>query len=312
MEMRKIIKFGKSSYVITLPQKWVEENKLDKGDPVHISEKEDSLIISLNNSLKHKNAVIKIDDKPLKLINKELISYYLKNYNEIFLEGNNILERLDELKVFKEKLSSVEFTHIGRDRIVLRDLTAPANLSLRKLTSEIIEMVKVLLDNLVHDDKKKVFRMVSELDVNINKLSFLAFKAINYNLCHWEKPNEMKNAIHSWRIISALETCGDIIKRISRYIKNESYDGKNDVSITVNQLKQYFDFVTNLLDKNVNIDQNLNLYLDKKQSILREIEDLKGKIQDNLNLSLVISQLFKDIVGQLDQILLSIIDIRLE
>jgi antitoxin component of MazEF toxin-antitoxin module len=52
MEPRKIIKFGNSSYVVTLPYTWIKQNNLEKGYSINVKKKKDSLVISLDRSKK--------------------------------------------------------------------------------------------------------------------------------------------------------------------------------------------------------------------------------------------------------------------
>ena len=83
MEPRKIIQFGNSSYVVTLPQEWIKKNKLEKGQYVNLSENNNYIILATQPLEEEKKAEINLDDKPLKVFNRELISYYLKNYKYI-------------------------------------------------------------------------------------------------------------------------------------------------------------------------------------------------------------------------------------
>ena len=314
VENRKIIKFGASSYVVTIPYDWMRKNGLDKGDELNLSKGESSLIFSVKKDLVEKRAVININKKPLKLFNRELISYYLKNYKYIDIVGDEVLDRIDQIKVFQEKLSSVEITEINENKIVLKDLTSPNELNFNNLLNEIVEMCKMLFSQIVKDDdsskigQKHFF--ISQLDSNINKLTFLAYKSINYNLDTILDPEKLKNSIHYWRIISALEHIGDIIKRIARYMRNAQSEQIHYINNVFRQVENYFEFVTTLLNPKVKLENNLVLSLDKKQSLLREVESLKSDLKSDLNLYLVISQLFKDIIGQLDQITLSITDLN--
>jgi len=314
MEPRKIIKFGNSSYVITLPFSWLKENNLGKGDSINLSQNKNSILLTKNVKIEEKRAKINIDDKVLKLFNRELISYYLKNFKYIKIEGKNIIERVEEIRVLKNKLSSLEIVEINTNSITLKDLSNPNDLEITSIINEIVEMEKMLFQELLKEDKSKVHFLISNLDKNINKLSFLGYKAINYNLDTWKNSEEIKNEIYYWRIISSFETVGDIIKRIARYLKNTSSEENHHLNNNLEEFKKYFEFVTNLLSINtkVSLDNNLKLYLDKKQSLLREIEALRENFKNNLNLYLVISQLLKDILGKLDDVILSIIDINCE
>lgn len=310
MEPRKVIKFGNSSYVVTLPFEWVKSNNLDKSNSVYVTENKDCLILSLNKENKAKHAEINIDDMPLKLFNRKLISYYLKNFKYIKISGENVIEKLEEIRVLKEKLSSIEIVEINQNYVMLKDLTSPNELNISKIITEIVDMEKILFEELSNETKKNKSYFISSLDVNINKLSFLAYKAINYNLDVWQNPDYVRDAIHYHRIVSSFESIGDILKRIARYLKDIDKEHTHHISMQINALKEYFLFITNFLQQDINIENNLKLHLDKKQSALREIENMRVKFNEDINLYLVISQLLKDILGQLDTVLISVIDIN--
>ena len=48
MDTRRIISFGTSSYVVSVPKNWVRENNLKKGDLIHVEDRKDELILSPN------------------------------------------------------------------------------------------------------------------------------------------------------------------------------------------------------------------------------------------------------------------------
>ena len=239
MEQRKIIKFGNSSYVITLPLEWIKKHELDKGDCIAMAENEDSIIISVEKQEGEKIAQISLDDVPLKLFNKQLISYYLKNFKYIKIICQNCVERLEEIKILKEKLSSVEIIEIQRDYIILKDLTSPEELNIHSLIDEIIDMEKLLFRELRKGEGIKRQQLLTSLDANVNKLTFLAYKAINYNLDSWKNPREVKDTIHYRRIVSSFEELGDVLKRFSSFIK-EDKPYMPQIYSTIKDLENYF------------------------------------------------------------------------
>lgn len=312
MEPRKIIKFGNSSYVITLPYEWLKRNNIDKGDSINLTENKSNIILSVNKEKEYKSAEISFDGKPIKLFNRELISYYLKNYKFIKIYGKNCIDKIEEIRILKEKLSSIEIVEINTDYIILKDLSNPSELEIFGLINEIIEMEKILFAELKKNNRENKQYFISQLDTNINKLSFLAYKAINYNLSVWENPENIKSVIQHHRIVSAFETIGDILKRIARYLKDAKEEHIHHINITLESLENYFSYIVALLKPNINLDKNLALYMDKKQSLLREVEFMRENLREDLNLYLVIAQLLKDVVGQLDTIIISVIDLNKE
>ncbi|MCX6707490.1 MAG: AbrB/MazE/SpoVT family DNA-binding domain-containing protein [Candidatus Woesearchaeota archaeon] len=91
METRKIISFGNSSYVVSLPKDWVVDNKLKKGDSINMENRDGSIVINtLENSerkIEPKPIVIEIEGKGMDMIKTEIISAYLNNYDIIEVKG---------------------------------------------------------------------------------------------------------------------------------------------------------------------------------------------------------------------------------
>ena len=83
MEFRKLIGFGKNSFVISLPKKWIQRNNLKKGDTIFVNKTGTNLTISSKESgLKSDQVraiIINTKDKNLNLIQTEIISSYIVN-----------------------------------------------------------------------------------------------------------------------------------------------------------------------------------------------------------------------------------------
>ena len=45
MDYRRLIKFGNSSYVVSIPKDWLRKNKLEKGDMVYLNENGNNEIV---------------------------------------------------------------------------------------------------------------------------------------------------------------------------------------------------------------------------------------------------------------------------
>ena len=50
MEYRRLISFGRSSYVVSLPKEWIGQNNLKKGDLVYLQESGPNLLLSKKES----------------------------------------------------------------------------------------------------------------------------------------------------------------------------------------------------------------------------------------------------------------------
>src|SRR3989344_3545083 len=92
MEYRKLIKFGNSSHVISLPGSWLKKNKLNKGDLIYFNENSNNELV-LTPEIKDiktepKDITIETKDKPVSTIKREIIFAYINNYKTIKIIGD--------------------------------------------------------------------------------------------------------------------------------------------------------------------------------------------------------------------------------
>jgi antitoxin component of MazEF toxin-antitoxin module len=76
MEFRKLINFGKTSHVVSIPKAWLLKNKLNKGDTVSLQEVDGNLLLSPNTGQakkEPKEIVINVDNKDKSQIQRELM-----------------------------------------------------------------------------------------------------------------------------------------------------------------------------------------------------------------------------------------------
>src|SRR3989338_5717746 len=100
IDVRKLISFGKGSYIVSMPKGWVEKNNLKKGDLISVSDDGVELVLSAGQQEKKpdsKEASIDVKGKSLDIIKSEIVSSYLNGYDTI-----TILLRSEERRVGKE------------------------------------------------------------------------------------------------------------------------------------------------------------------------------------------------------------------
>ena len=123
-EYRKLISFGKNSFVVSLPKGWIIQNKLVKGDLVHIEDDGHKLVLSRNDfkdEAKEKSKVILIDGKSLETVKREINSCYILNYRSIILKGNSIRTHIRELQSFFQDLIALEVMEQTPTSIIAKD-----------------------------------------------------------------------------------------------------------------------------------------------------------------------------------------------
>ncbi|MFT4244014.1 MAG: AbrB/MazE/SpoVT family DNA-binding domain-containing protein [Candidatus Woesearchaeota archaeon] len=333
MEKRPLLKLGIDSYGVSIPKTWLEQLNLIEGQELYLKNHNDFISIHTQNiQTEEKNAIISFDDISLKIFNKILISYYIRNYSTITIEGETIHERIDSIKAYISKLPSLEIIEIHPNQLVLNNSLSNHN-DLNKLINlmknSIFSMYELLISNNESHSINKNHTKITLLDSTLNQLYFSSIKLLHYKIEIEQDFTTLKHISYHTRIVSLLEKIGDIIKRISKYInKNNSL---NENSILENQmsnnnsiqkelfeyLKEYhksFDFFeTNSFAKSTL--NNLNTLQDKKNTILKMLEDYTynpTQEASEYQIQLVVSQLIKDLLGTYDEILIITIDFVIE
>ena len=86
MDIRKLISFGKGTFIVSMPKHWVEKNHLKKGDLISIEDYGHELVISASSEEKKLDLMeilIDASDKGIDLLKAEIVSAYLSGCDSI-------------------------------------------------------------------------------------------------------------------------------------------------------------------------------------------------------------------------------------
>src|ERR687883_2030755 len=91
-EVRKIQFTGRSTYILSLPKKWIEEMHLKPGDPVNLTrEPNNSLLIiphpERNSSITNETTAMVLEKENANSLQRKVVSIYLSGYNIIHLKS---------------------------------------------------------------------------------------------------------------------------------------------------------------------------------------------------------------------------------
>lgn len=329
MDKRPLVKLGPDSYGITIPKQWIQELNLIENSQIYLKNHTTFISLHLQDDIRNeKNAIISFDEISLKIFNKILISYYIRNYTTIKIKGESVNDRIDAIKSYVSKLPSLEIIEIHKNELILHNPDSNHK-SLEKLTSLMISSIDSMYELLIEDSLKNNtstnYSKINLLDSTLNQLYFSSIKLLNYKIEIEQNFIVLKNISYHIRIVNLLEKIGDILKRISKYEVSRRKKNFEDDDIPLNpqinqikvdlfeNLKKYHESF-NCLDKKSQSIQNsgLNEIQDKKNSILKILEEYTySPYQDphEYQIQLVVSQLIKDLLGTYDEILIITIDL---
>jgi phosphate uptake regulator len=262
MEYRKIIEFGKSSYIVSLPKKWISLNNLKKGDLLYLDESGDRIIISpkdKQDKREKKKIEIDVTNMDMDEIQIVLFSKYIQNYNEITFKDRNLKSKARQIRDMVHNLMALEVIEETGTKIVARDFLNMKEISPTTFIKKIDIITREMLAdsrNMFEEDKHA---NIAERDGDVNRLTLLLIRSLKFLL---ENPSLIKqhkisfeDVIVMWDISDCIEKVADQAKRIAKLMprmqlhKNEK---KDFVKIYTRVIKFYCDAMDIYFKKDVN------------------------------------------------------------
>ena len=241
MEYRKLIKFGNSSYVISVPKTWMTKNKLGKGDLVYLSENGNSelMITAANNTderVKLQEATINVDGKSFSDIKREIDSSYIRNTHIITIQGKQLDKKVREIRKYISNLIALEIVEQNREKIVAKDYLNMKKISLFQTVKKIDSIIDSMLNDAKLTFQTDSYHSIMVRDEDINKLVNMIFRVSRYVM---KKPHLVTHSgftasdfFKYFQVADNLEKIGDEAKRLSRYMRALNVDEATKQAVT--------------------------------------------------------------------------------
>lgn len=275
MEVRKLISFGKGSYVISIPKAWVIQNKLKKGDHVYLQDAKENLILSpqLSDGTSPETEItINIDGKTLKQIKREIIAAYINNYKTIRLLGKEIKEKARPLQHIIQGLIALEVMEQTTTSIIAKDFLNLESVSLQM----IIRKLDIITRSMWSDCEKMFDEDLSEnidhRDKDVNKLSFLVFRIVRFGFENPYFTSQKFNMtfielLQHWFVAYNLESIADEAKRVARYMQR--------IKLSKEKQKEYLEIIKMIRENYMRI---MKAYYEKDINAVHEVLDKRMEI----------------------------------
>lgn len=228
MEIRKLISFGKGSFVVTLPKHWVIKNKLKKGSILSLEANAGSILISTDlaeEETESKTMSINIDNKSMDEIETEIITFYLTNYNIIELISKKLKDKDKKIKEAIMNLAGLEILEQTGTRITAKYLLDIREISLDSLVRRMDNITRSLvIDALECIEGVSNYSSIKQRDVDVNRLHFLIIRTARSALSSVKQLREMKKTnweVYTFIVVAEkLEKIADRQKRIARCLRH--------------------------------------------------------------------------------------------
>lgn len=231
MEKRKLIKFGKNSYVISLPKDWIDENNLEKGSVVSLIKNGNDLLISSESKISkyEKSITINCSDKDYILIKRLIHSSYINNFTTIIVRDFK-QEYISNIRKTIKNLFAVEMIEESNNKIVIKDILNITDISLPEIIKRTDYIIRSMFEESINSFESDISEDIKERDDDVNRLSYLALKVATMSLHDNSIARVLKlnpsGILHIWELIARLENIGDSIKKISDLVKELNVNEK--------------------------------------------------------------------------------------
>ncbi|MFH1917426.1 MAG: phosphate uptake regulator PhoU [Nanoarchaeota archaeon] len=259
MDVRRLIKFGNNSFVISLPKNWIVKNKLSKGSLLYLINTETQIIISPQKTKKdgeEKSITLDLRDALFETIRRKIIACYINNYKEIkILFSSN--KSAAEIRSIIQNLMALEVIEQGTNVIMAKDYLNMNDIALMNLVRKMDTIIRTMFMDLNQVLSKGQVRDQGELaenfnsrDGDINRLTFLIMRYVKYVLMEPEmkKEGDDYDYLVFYELAQYLERLADELKRAARTVTKEKIKNPNDIIQTfagieklyLNAMKTYY------------------------------------------------------------------------
>ena len=187
-ESRKLQKTGGSTLIVSLPKKWITENKLKAGSEVRLTEQPNSTIIIDHNqtNLRKKISVVKCNDEESQHLFRDLIGVYLAGGTEIKVTGNprlTVKER-KTIRKFSASVIGLEIIEEEATQANLTDMSNPGALPFRTAIKRLYKIVSAMYNDsiLILEGSEDLAADVVDRDKEADKLQWFIERQFNMML----------------------------------------------------------------------------------------------------------------------------------
>ncbi|MFP4423697.1 MAG: AbrB/MazE/SpoVT family DNA-binding domain-containing protein [Candidatus Woesearchaeota archaeon] len=214
---RKVIQLAGKTLVVSLPNKWVKQFGIQKGDELDILEEDNQLVIRSGiRREESKNIFIDISDSKERIIRWTLSALHKKGYDEIQVK----FEHMDKLRILEDLIRNrfigFAIVHQTESLCIIRNITKEAEMEFDSILRRGFLVTESLAESTLDLMKRKKFKEMSELvqlEKTNNQLTNFCERIINKGKYPVAKDSHFMYVI-AWN----LEKVADDYKYICEYL----------------------------------------------------------------------------------------------
>ncbi|HDH40999.1 MAG TPA: phosphate uptake regulator PhoU [Candidatus Altiarchaeales archaeon] len=289
MEYRKIQLTGESTYILSLPKRWVKKNKLDKGDVLSIMERGDTLLLKPREE-REIEAEIDLEKKSLELISRSLITKYIQGFDTVVIRSKRYIP--PEIRKGLKEISSLligmeQFGETSNElvfRMLMREKGDVADTVLRMHRMSLSSLEELLRNITPENYNEHILKDIIQRDDEIDKFYFLIFRQLSsaggYECSMWIQ------------IAKSIERISDHIENIANLVIQGGKVREEDIDIYKELIDMYSSLKFALMNKS---SKRAGEIIDKVKSFRVEEKRIMRSIKAKEPETLLIYESFRRI-----------------
>ena len=248
---RKVNLVGQNTLTISLPSKWVERNKIKKGDELEIEEGESQLFVATTKTTFKTQKTLHLAITEEVFSERTITMPYVRGYNHIKISFNDI-SSLDKIENTLDKTPGFEIIKQGKDFVEIKNIfsedTEEFDTVLERLYNVILVGLQEISDEFMLGDFKNI-KFIEKLSRDSDKYDLFCRRMMNTK----SYSDEIRN-FSIYAIIKNYELIGDIFKELFYYIEHNHLGKSLEISRLVGDIIRFLKFTHKIYHSEATID----------------------------------------------------------
>jgi len=219
---RKVIKHGPSTFIVSLPSKWVKEHAIIKGDEVTVSEEGDRIVISTSREKTMDPISLHVQNYSANTVHRAISAAYKIGYDAMTVYVSTPEERRAATNTINSQCIGFEVVDEGKDFVAAKQITHADEKMFKDMLRRTFLMLLGMADDCqtaMKTSNKNMLLDIALRDAQINKLTGFCRRYIN------KRGNDSSEGhpTTTYYIVESLEKVGDCFKHIGNYLHETTY-----------------------------------------------------------------------------------------
>ncbi len=186
METRKVQVTGGSTFTVSLPKSWANDNEVSAGSEVEFYPEEDTLLLTPRSDSERVEGSLDVSELEGQQLTRAVMTMYVSGFDIIALEANRITT--DQRRAIRDAvqgLVGLEVLEETSERVVLQELLDSSELSIKNAVTRMRLISRSMLEDAVTalvENDDDLARDVIERDDDVDRLYFVVSRIFRATL----------------------------------------------------------------------------------------------------------------------------------